>query len=130
MSNASVIDLSSLKHDKTPEDEYNNLTGPEQQALRDMAANNETDEAGEQVRTAFLVIVEVSGEVYATPDLDLKVARQDMPSMDDIYGAAAVIQRDITTQITSAQTVASMQQYAIQQGQRMQQAQMMKNLKL
>lgn len=83
-----------------------------------------------KARTAFLVVVYDSGDVVASPDLDLQVERAEIPSADDMYGACAVVQRDIQTQLTAHQTMIAMQQMAVAQAQRLQEAQLLQGLNL
>jgi len=83
-----------------------------------------------KARTAFLVIVDENGEIYAQPDLAIPLTRSYFPSADDIYSACAVVQRDITVQISAQHTVLGMQQMAMMQAQRLQEAQLLQGINL
>lgn len=83
-----------------------------------------------KARTAFLVVVYDSGDVVASPDINLAVEREEIPSTDDMYGACAVVQRDISMQLTAHHTMIAMQQMAMAQAQRLQEAQLLQGLNL
>lgn len=108
--------------------EYEALTDEEKETLARLATQSgETGEPEPEatgVRTAFLVIVNNEGETFASLDLDLKLSRSYIPTHDDIYAAAANVQRDILSQLTAQHTIIGMQQ-AAQAMQRQQQEQMM-----
>lgn len=127
----SVVDLSTLKDKRAnnPEPEsdadFEALDDQQKADLLRLAEENNTvpEEPAHQVRTAFLIVINKDGEIFPTSDLSLNIQRQYVPTADDIYGAAAVIQRDMTVQMASQHTVVGMQQYASAQQQRMQEAQ-------
>lgn len=96
----------------------------------DQTVPEETDQDSIKARTAFLVVVYDNGDVVASPDLDLPVERQEIPSTDDMYGACAVVQRDIQMQLTAHHTMIAMQQLAMAQAQRLQEAQLLQGLNL
>ena len=122
---ADVVDLSTLKDKKSDNPDFESLTPEEQEALAQKAAENGVvaEEPGVPVRTAFLVVINEQGEVFVTLDLDTKVKIAFQPSPDDIYGAAAVVMRDMAVQQTSQHTIVGMQQMAQLQAQRLQEAQ-------
>lgn len=101
---------------------------PDLSQLRKEQASSE-EQTHVNARTAFLVIVDENGEVYAQPDINAPLTRQYLPSADDIYSACGVVQRDITVQISAQHTVLGMQQMAMHQAKRMQEAQMLQHLK-
>lgn len=55
--------------------------------------------------TAFLVVVHHDGSVQATPDVNLIMSLERMATVDDMYGALAIVQRDIESSITAKQVV-------------------------
>jgi hypothetical protein len=56
-------------------------------------------------RTAFTVFVQFDGTVQASPDLDAKFAPQMAPGADDVYGACAVLQKDMAAQQNAQEIV-------------------------
>ena len=119
-----VLDLSKLK-DREPD--YDDLTDEEQENLAGMA------EGGDDVlpvRTAFLVILDKDGNVQVTPDLSAKVQRQHMPSADEVYGLAGVVQKDIAAQESAALTQQALMSMGQQMRQHAQDQQIRSNLKL
>lgn len=114
------IDLSTLR---------NGLTAEQQQALNEMAEKTKENDAP-KARTAFLVVVDENGGVHAVPDLDVKIDRKYVPNADDVTGALAVLQRDMTAQIAAQHVLVGMQQVAAQQMQQLQNAQLAQKLGL
>lgn len=65
-------------------------------------------------RTAFIVFVQYDGTVQASPELDAKFDPATTPSADDVYGACAVLQKDMAAQ-QNAQEIVSAQMRMAQQ---------------
>lgn len=123
---ADVVDLSTLKNKTSNNPDFEDLTPEQQEALAAKAEANgivPEEPKGTPVRTAFIVVVDSNGEVFVSTDLNQALDLAFEPSPDDIYGAAATIQRDMTVQMTASSTVMGMQQMAAAQAQRMQHAQ-------
>ena len=121
-----VLDLSTLKNKKP---DLESLSEEQQAALEQMAEENPEPE-GEQVRTAFLVVVGKDGNTVAIPDLDYAIIRDHMPSVDEIYSAVSVVAKDIQVQETAQITTQFMQQMAAAAQQQMQAQQLAQRLNL
>lgn len=124
------VDLSQVGA-KTPPN-LENLS-PDDQAIIDKMAeehNGPEKPEGEPVRTAFLVIVGKDGAAGITSDLDFKVVRDYVPTMDDIYGAVNIIAKDVVVAETANGTAQFMQQMAQQQMAAMRNAQIAQGLNL
>lgn len=108
-----TIDLSTLKKAplNTDKPDLDSLTPEQQEALDALAEENEPE--GEHVRTAFLVILDNDGSVMATPDIDIPVIRERLPSGDDVFSAASILVRDITATQTAQNTAQMMHQVAM-----------------
>jgi hypothetical protein len=97
------------------------LTDEQRAALAKLADANPPgeDETHTKVTTAFLIVVGADGAVIADADLtrsaELVLERGATP--DDIYGAAAVVQKDLAAMETAQRT----QQAMMMMGQAMQQ---------
>lgn len=59
-------------------------------------------------RTAFIIFVQLDGTVQASPDLNSKFDPQMSPGADDVFGACAVLQKDMAAQ-QNAQEIVSAQ---------------------
>ncbi|MER5754343.1 hypothetical protein [Streptomyces sp. NPDC002088] len=108
------------------------LTDEQREALDRMADENppSEDETGTPVTTAFLVAVGLDGAVIATADLTYQFVPRRGATPDDIYGASAVVQKDLAAMETAQRT----QQHMMMVGQAMQrqaqEAQLRASLKL
>jgi hypothetical protein len=108
------------------------LTPEQREALAKMADENPPgeDEIGTPCTTAFLVAVGLDGAVIATADLTQQFVPRRGATTDDIYGAVAVVQKDLTVMERSQRT----QQQMMMMGQAMQrqaqEAQLRASLKL
>lgn len=110
---------------------------PEEQQAIDKLAGEHPEAATEEitkvpVTTAFLVVVNQSGDISVAPasvadTLTLEVTH---PPDDVVYGACAVVMRDITTIATASQTVQLQLQQAQAMQQQMQAAQIAQGLNL
>lgn len=97
---------------------------PEEQQAIDKLADEHPEAATEEtpkvpVATAFLVVVNQSGDISVAPAsvADTLALETIHPTDDIIYGACAVVMRDISTISTATQTV----QLQLQQAHAMQQ---------
>lgn len=124
---SSVIDLSTLKS-KSEETDFDSLSEEDQEALAKLAEENEPE--GEQVRTAFLVVVTHDGTTIAVPDINMPLVLDHPASVDEIFGAAQVVIKDIQVQETAQHTAAFMQQMAMAQIQARQNAALAQRLDL
>lgn len=122
-----VIDFSTLK-DRKPD--MDDLTAEQQERLGEMAEAHGGDDETLPVRTAFLVLVDTDGNVQVTPDLDVQVERQHLPSADEVYGIAAVVQKDIAAQESAALTQNSLMQMGSAMRQQTENQQLRSQLKL
>lgn len=104
-----IVDLSQYKS-KPVEPSLDDLTPEQQEQLASIAEETETEVPLHLVTTAFVVVVETSGAVIATADLDAatKIRLERQPSADDIYGACAAVQKSITAQETAGFTQQAM----------------------
>jgi hypothetical protein len=117
------VDLSTLKNKKqdTPndnaEDPLEGLTDDEIAALADKAS----DDLGEAVRTAFTVVVHRDGRISIDTSVDGKKYRPDhVPSLDEMYSAAALVQSDIQVTKTSQASAMAFDHLMMQKTQMMQ----------
>lgn len=80
------------------------LVGLDGQPLSAPSAQDQTPAepaAPKRVATAFLVIVAPNGRVSVTDDLGAAIVPSRKPSFDDIIGAAANVQAEITARKTA-----------------------------
>lgn len=122
-----VVDLSTLRS-KSDEPDLDSLSPEEQEALDKMAEENGED--GQEVRTAFLVIVTRDGQSIAVPDINLPLRLDHQASTDEIFGAAKTVAKDIQVQETAQHTAFAMQQMAMAQMQARQNQQLASQLGL
>ncbi len=129
-----IVDLANLKKPAdTSADAYNKMSDEEKSKVDEIAARAEAEHPTitHKVDTAFLVSITSDGQVRVDADVNhLNVDRKRMPTPDDITSAAAIVQRDIQSQLTAQQVLMGMQQVAQQQMQQMQNQQIVHNLNL
>lgn len=115
---------------------HTDLTAEQKAALAKMAEDNPpTDEEIDErqpVTTAYVVVISEDGAVIATHDLTIldtvRPERQATP--DDMYGASAVVQKDIMAMETANRTQQSMMQIGAAMQAQAQEAAIRRNLKL
>ena len=126
------VDLSTLKNKKKdPKDEQDDLldglTDDEVAALADKAG----EDAREPVRTAFTVVVHRDGAISIDTNVESQRFRADhTPSMDEIYAAAVMAQRDITVQLQAQHSALAFDSLMMQKTQMMQNQSLASQLKL
>jgi len=81
-----------------------------------------------QVETAFIVYRGPDGHWLANSDLHAQVVPQREATPDDFYTAAAVIQRDVSSQQVAMTIMAAQQQLALQMARQQQAQQTLANL--
>jgi hypothetical protein len=108
------------------------LTPEQREALAKMADEHPPaeDEIGTPVTTAFLVAVGLDGAVVATSDLTQKFVPRRGATPDDIYGAVAVVQKDLTVMETAQRTQQQMMMVGQAMQRQAQEAQLRASLKL
>jgi hypothetical protein len=103
-----------------PAETLHTLTPEQEEALARMAEDNPpTDDEidpGIPVTTAFLVVIGTDGAVVSTHDLSADFRPQRQATPDDMFGACAVVQKDIQVMETAQRT----QMQMLQMGQAMQ----------
>jgi hypothetical protein len=138
---AEVLDLSTLKNKKpapAPTPDYDSLTDEEKEALQAMGAEHPPSPEDNQppavpVRTAFLVIVDEDGNVMVSPDINGKTVifqTQYEAAPNDIIGAIAVVQKDLTALEAGSFAAMQMTQMAREAQERLQNAAIAQKLKL
>lgn len=108
------------------------LTPEQREALAKMAEENPPaeEEIGTPVTTAFLVAVGLDGAVIATSDLTQKFIPRRGATPDDIYGAVAVVQKDLTVMETAQRTQQQMMMVGQAMQRQAQEAQIRASLKI
>jgi hypothetical protein len=127
-----VVDLAAFKAEKN--DEIPPLT-PEEEALLDEQVAAHPEDAPDPrtpVVTAFLVYVTREGVYMGTPDLNMLLAPDRLPTLDDMYAAVSVIKKDLAAIESAQQSVKyqaqMVQQMASQNAQRQQTQQILNTL--
>lgn len=110
----------------------NDLTPEQREALAKMADDNPPgeDEIGTPVTTAFIVAIGLDGAVVATSDLTQQFVPRRGATPDDIYGAVAVVQKDLTVMETAQRTQQQMMMVGQAMQRQAQEAQLRASLKL
>lgn len=108
------------------------LTPEQREALAKMADEHPPgeDEIGIPVTTAFLVAIGLDGAVVATADLTQKFVPRRGATGDDIYGAAAVVQKDLQVAETAQRTQQQMMAVGQAMQRQAQEAQLRASLKI
>jgi hypothetical protein len=108
------------------------LTPEQREALAKMADEHPPgeDEVGTPVTTAFLVAVGLDGAVVATADLTQQFVPRRGATPDDIYGAVAVVQKDLTVMETAQRTQQQMMMVGQAMQRQAQEAQLRASLKI
>jgi hypothetical protein len=111
---------------------HTDLTPEQEAALAKMAEENPPtdEETGTAVTTAFLVAIGLDGAVVATSDLTAKFVPRRGATPDDIYGAAAVVQKDLTVMETAQRTQQQMMMVGQAMQKQAQEAQIRSSLRL
>lgn len=123
-----AIDLSALRSKKTEGPAIDDLSPEQREALAAMADEECVQEAV-ACRTAFVVFVSEEGQTVVTGDLDMAFMRSALPTMDDIYAACAVIQKDIVATQSAQSVMMGMQQTAIAARQAAENSQLLSQLR-
>lgn len=100
---------------------YDGLTDEQKEALASMAEQDA--EAGEQVATAFLVVLSHTGEWSVDGDLGRKLVLSRPANHDDLLAGASVAISDVQVAKTAQQTTMAMMQMTQMAQQRMAQQQ-------
>lgn len=125
---ADVIDLSTISQ-KAKGVNYDDLT-PEEQAQIDALAQEAPEPEGQEVRTAFLVVINKDGSINISPDLDVPLVREHLPGTDEIYSSCQVIAKDIQVSEAAVATAQFMQQMAMAQMQQRETQKLVQGLNL
>lgn len=123
---AQAIDLSTLKNKKRDVPDYDDLSPEEQEAI-DRAAKASED-SGESVKTAFVVVVHNDGHAEISGDVSRKFDRKELPTPQIIQSTLSSVLDDMHAQKTASVVVSMMNQIAQAQMEQMQNSALMKNL--